>query len=107
MNINVVQRFPNSFSGFTSEKVNISSLKEFLQIKFVNRWLNNPNVIHLTIDRTNRPQKLLMAECKDGSRWAIAFLKGDMHELEFPILAIKISKYDRIKNWCLKLWRRI
>jgi hypothetical protein len=78
--IQLVQRIPNYFSGFTSQKYDFSSYEDLNNFIFnppnncfLTNWNNKADFIRFEI-RKNYSQKLLICVLSERS-WAIAWIK--------------------------------
>lgn len=85
MLIKVVQRFPNFMSGFTAQEAECTTLDDIESIPFVQRWINDKTFYRLCKSTHTSGSHLLMCETNKGEDfWAIAYLHGDVEELNLP-----------------------
>lgn len=85
MKIIVKQRFPNLVSGSALIEAECSSIEEIYNIPFIDRWMNEPTFyrFYKSTGRDNR--HLLICETNKGKNyWVIAFMYGDVNELNLP-----------------------
>lgn len=85
MIIKVVQRYPNFFSGFTAQEAECTSLNDIYEIPFIKRWVQDATFHRLCKSTSKGNQHYLVCETNKGTNyWVIAFLYGDLTELNLP-----------------------
>jgi hypothetical protein len=85
MLIKVVQRFPNYVSGFSPQESECTTLDDIESIPFVQRWVNDKTFYRLCKSTHKNGSHLLMCETNKGEGfWAIAYLYGDIDQLNLP-----------------------
>ena len=85
MLIKVVQRFPNSVAGMIAQEAECNTIDDIESIPFVQRWVNDKNFWRLCKSTHTSGDHLLMVETNKGEGfWAIAYLYGDIDQLDLP-----------------------